>query len=70
MTEFIPGNEYVTDTMGLILWMEKRRLNSAVKSIFKYAEEGNVVIYIPGIVFAEILYLSHRKAIYPLTHNG
>jgi hypothetical protein len=34
MTNSIPTNKFVTDTMGLILQMEHRRLSRQVKEIF------------------------------------
>ncbi len=63
MTSYIQRNEYVIDTMGLVLRIERRRLNSEVKTIFSKAESGEVTIYIPSLVFAEVLYLSEKKRI-------
>lgn len=56
-------NSYVSDTMALVLWMEKRKQSPLVKSIFKNIESGTVKLYIPAIVLAEIGYLSERKRI-------
>lgn len=61
MTDFTLKNEYVTDTMGLVLRIEKRKLSLIAKSIFKMAETGRIIIYIPSMVFAEILYISEKK---------
>lgn len=56
-------NSYVSDTMALVLWMEKRKQSPLVKSIFKNIENGTSKLYIPAIVLAEIGYLSERKRI-------
>lgn len=63
MTRASLASEYVTDTMALVLHLEKRRSSPTVKSIFESANLGNINIHIPAIVFAEILYLSERKRI-------
>jgi predicted nucleic acid-binding protein len=49
--------------MGIVLRMEHRRLNQAVKTIFNNAESGDTIIFIPAIVFSEILYLSEKQRI-------
>lgn len=56
-------NSYVSDTMALVLWIEKRKQSPLVKSIFKNIESGKAKLYIPAIVLAEIGYLSERKRI-------
>ena len=56
-------NRFVTDTMALILRLEKRKLPEQVKSIFKNAEKGKTQIIIPSLVFAEIAYLSEKRKI-------
>ncbi len=56
-------NKYVTDTMGLVLRLEHRKLGQQAKKIFEIAEQGDTSIYIPSIVFAEILYLSEKRRI-------
>lgn len=58
-----PANEYVTDTMGLVLRIEKRKLSSTARNIFDAAEAGTAAIYVPGMVFAEMLYLSEKRRI-------
>jgi predicted nucleic acid-binding protein len=63
MANSTPTNKFVTDTMGLILQMEHRRLSKHVKKIFDDAESGGTIIYIPGIVISEILYLSEKQRI-------
>lgn len=57
------SNEYVTDTMGLILYIERRRMPFRLKALFMAVESGKGHLYIPGIVFAEILYLSEKQRI-------
>ena len=56
-------NEYVLDTVALILWLEKRRMGDHARRIFKLAESGEVVLHIPAMVLAELMYLSERKRI-------
>ena len=56
-------NEYVADTMAIVLRLEKRRMSDAVKDIFKKAESESNKIYIPTIVVAEIGYLSEKGRI-------
>ncbi len=63
MTNSIPESEFVTDTVGLVLRIERRRLGPAAKSIFDLAESEKAIIYVPGLVLAEILYLSERQRI-------
>jgi PIN domain nuclease of toxin-antitoxin system len=63
MTSSTLTSEFVTDTMALVLYLEKRRLSSTVKSIFTSADRGAVAIHIPVFVFAEILYLSEKQRI-------
>lgn len=56
-------NKYVSDSMALILKLEKRKLSKKVKDIFIQAEKGELEILIPAIVFAEIAYLSEKNRI-------
>ncbi len=61
MTNSILSNEYVTDTMALVLHLENRRSSEKVKQIFKAVDSGEITVYVPTIVFAEILYLSEKR---------
>lgn len=63
MSSFTLAAEYAADTMALILHLENRRASSNVKQIFDMADAGQTVIFIPTIVFAEILYLSEKQRI-------
>jgi predicted nucleic acid-binding protein len=63
MSNSIPGNEWVTDTMGLILRLEGRKLGSAAKLAFEAVENGSATIYVPAMTLAEILRLSEKKRI-------
>jgi predicted nucleic acid-binding protein len=63
MTSSTLADEYVTDTMALILHLENRRSSETVKAIFDSADEGKTTIHIPAMVFAEILYLTERRRI-------
>jgi predicted nucleic acid-binding protein len=62
MTSSTPVSEFVTDTMGLVLRIEQRRL-PPVKAIFDAVESGNATVYVPTMVFAEILYLAEKQRI-------
>ncbi len=63
MTNSTPASEFVTDTMGLILRIERRKLGATVKPIFDSVESGGAIVYVPALVFAEILYLSEKQRI-------
>ncbi len=63
MSNFILADEYVTDTMALVLHLENRKSSQNVKEIFDSADSGKTTIYIPAIVFAEILYLAEKRRI-------
>ena len=56
-------NSYVSDTMAVVLWMEKRKQPVSVKNIFKSIEKGSAKLFIPAVVLAEIGYLAERKRI-------
>ena len=43
------SNRYVTDTMALVLRLEKRKLPERVRAIFEHAETGDAEIFIPAI---------------------
>ena len=64
MTNATLVSEFVTDTIGLVLRIERRRLSKEVKSIFDSVEFGSSIVYVPAIVFAEILYLSEKQRIH------
>lgn len=55
--------EFVTDTMSLILHIERRRMGPRAASVFNSAELGRTTIYIPALMFAELLYLSEKQRI-------
>ena len=63
MTNVTLVSEFVTDTVGLVLRIERRQLSEKVKTIFDSVESGSTIVYIPVIVFAEILYLSEKRRI-------
>jgi len=63
MTSSTLASEFVTDTMGLVLRLEQRRLPPPVKAIFDAVESGNATVYVPTMVFAEILYLAEKQRI-------
>ncbi len=55
--------DVVVDTMALVLRLENRRMPEFAKAHFGSVEEGASILYIPGMVLAEIGYLSERKRI-------
>jgi len=57
------SNSYVTDTMAMVLRLERRKMPRTVKAIFEDAETGAANIFVPAIVLAEIGYLSEKKRI-------
>lgn len=56
-------NSFVTDTMALILRLEKRKLSPKVRAIFERAENEELEITIPAMVLAEVGYLSEKGKI-------
>jgi PIN domain nuclease of toxin-antitoxin system len=62
-------NKYVSDTMAIILWLEKRKLPAIVSGIFKSVENGDIELHIPAITLAEIGYLFERKRIDTSIHT-
>ncbi|MBM4255769.1 MAG: type II toxin-antitoxin system VapC family toxin [Deltaproteobacteria bacterium] len=69
MSSATPANEFVTDTMGLILRLEQRRLGLKAKATFEAMENAAAIIQIPAIVLAEILYLSEKQRINTSIHS-
>lgn len=69
MTASTPASEYVTDTMALVLRLESRRMGATAKTIFDGVESGSAVVYVPALVFAEILYLSEKGRISISLHD-
>jgi predicted nucleic acid-binding protein len=57
------ANECVTDTMALVLRLERRKMSVSAAAAFEAMEKGTVTIYVPGLIFAEILYLSEKRRI-------
>jgi predicted nucleic acid-binding protein len=49
--------------MAVVLRLERRKLSSQAKQLFEQAEQNQAIIYIPALVFAEILYLSEKRRI-------
>ena len=61
MSNDTPLNEFVSDTVGLVIHLEKRKLGKQATEIFKSADTGDIIIHIPSMVFAEILYLYEKN---------
>jgi len=56
-------SKYATDTMALVLYLEKRKLPKTIAQIFQNAEIENSEIVIPSIVITEIGYLLDNQVI-------
>ena len=63
MSNASPVTSFVTDTMAVVLWLERRRLPTRVLLAFQQAVARQATVFVPGIVFAEILYLHERGRI-------
>ncbi len=63
MSGSTPLSEWVTDTMALVLRLERRRLGRAAAAAFATMETGAGTVFVPAMVFAEILYLSEKGRI-------
>ncbi len=57
------GNDFVADTMALVLRLEKRKMKKDAKAAFDLVEGGMGTIFLPTMVLAEVLYLSEKKRI-------
>ena len=53
MSNFTLADEYVADTMAVVLHLENRKSSAIVKQIFDAADAEQIVIHIPAIDFAE-----------------
>ncbi|OQX53674.1 MAG: hypothetical protein B5M48_02775 [Candidatus Omnitrophica bacterium 4484_213] len=53
---------YLADTHALV-WYIAGKIPPKVDMIFKESEKGNVIIFVPTIVLAEIMYLVKRRKI-------
>ena len=60
---YIRMSKFVSDTMALVLHLEKRKMPNKTKAIFEATEQGEHEIYIPSMVMAEIGYLSEKGRI-------
>src|SRR5437588_7554917 len=63
MTSVIRAGEYVADTVAVVLWLEQRRMGVQAQRIFSAAEAGQLIVRIPALALAEILYLSEKQRI-------
>jgi PIN domain nuclease of toxin-antitoxin system len=59
------SQEYVADTMAVILWLEQRKLPLKVSEIFEMANDidSGISIWLPAMVLAEIGYLFEKGRI-------
>ena len=57
MSSVIRANEYVADTVALVLWLEKRLMGAGARAVFAAAEAGNATIHIPAMSFGNSLSL-------------
>ncbi len=61
MKNFTLAEAYVTDTVGLILYLEKRRFGKRAERVFEAAARSETCVRIPAMVMAEILYLQQCR---------
>lgn len=54
---------YVIDTVGIVRRLEKRIIGQKAKKVIEKAEEGQAEIFIPSMVFAEIMYNCEKAKI-------
>src|SRR3989344_3138024 len=53
---------YVADTHGFIWFLtDDKRLGKKAKEIFERADEGKVIIIVPTIVLAELVFICEKK---------
>ena len=63
MSNDTPSSDYVTDTMALVLHLESRRMGALAMGAFRGAEAGGCKLHVPGMVLAEVMYLSEKGRI-------
>lgn len=56
-------SKFVTDTMALVLFLEKRKMPQGGKGVFQATLGGTNEIWIPAMVLAEVGYLAERGRI-------
>ena len=56
-------DRFVTDTMALVLRLERRKMGGRAKPIFEQIERGEIDLVVPVMVLAEIGYLSEKNRI-------
>lgn len=56
-------NRFVTDTMALVLYLEKRKMPVLVKALFEDTEKHVSEIIVPAMCLAEMAYLHERGRI-------
>lgn len=55
-----PLSKFVTDTMALVLFLEKRKMPPQVKGVFQATLASTNEIWIPAMCLAEVGYLAER----------
>jgi PIN domain nuclease of toxin-antitoxin system len=56
-------NNYVADTMAIVLYLENRKLPSNIKKIFNDTEQGKYTVYFSVVSLMEIGYLYEKLRI-------
>lgn len=55
---------YVTDTHALLWWfIDSPKISSSASEIFKICERGEIIIFIPSIVIAELISIFDKKRV-------
>ena len=56
-------NEFVVDTVALVLFLEKRKMGAEFQVVLSAVKDGTAAVIVPAMVHAEILYLSEKGRI-------
>jgi len=56
-------NNYVADTMAIVLYLENRKYPSIIKKIFSDTEKSYSTVYISAVSLMEIGYLAEKQRI-------
>lgn len=65
MSDLAEYSVYVSDTMAIVLWLEKRKLPQKVANVFRSAlsEPDKYTVWVPAMSLAEVGYLYERGRI-------
>ena len=61
MSNGIHPAEFVTDTVAFVTYVGQRRMGERAFEAYDAMVRGEATIYVPGMVFAELMYLAKRR---------